>query len=81
MNSVSRSPVGTRRVGSLAGYDGYIIDITERLQFGERLLRAKTGVRHACGRYGPRFQQPLTAILGCSSIISARQEGDPFQTS
>jgi PAS domain S-box-containing protein len=67
--------------GLVTGYDGYIIDITERLQFQERLMRAQKleALGTLAGGMAHDFNNLLTAILGYSSIIlSKTKEGDPF---
>jgi signal transduction histidine kinase/ActR/RegA family two-component response regulator len=67
--------------GSVTGYDGYIIDITERMHFQERLIRAQKleAVGTLAGGMAHDFNNLLTAILGYSEIIlSQTKEGDPF---
>ncbi len=67
--------------GSVTGYDGYIIDITERTQFQERLMRAQKleAVGTLAGGMAHDFNNLLTAILGYSEIIlSKTTEGDLF---
>ena len=67
--------------GSVTGYDGYIIDITERMHFQERLMRAQKleAVGTLAGGMAHDFNNLLTAILGYSEIIlSKTKEGDPF---
>lgn len=67
--------------GNVKGFDGYIIDITEKKRLEERLIRAQKmeAVGTLAGGMAHDFNNLLTAILGYAEIIlSMTQEGDPF---
>ncbi len=67
--------------GNLEGYDGYIIDITEKKRLEERLIRSQKmeAVGTLVGGMAHEFNNLLTAILGYSEImLSMTSEGDQF---
>ncbi len=67
--------------GNIEGYDGYIIDITEKKRLEERLIRSQKmeAVGTLVGGMAHEFNNILTAILGYSEImLSMTAEGDPF---
>ncbi|MBI5203418.1 MAG: response regulator [Nitrospirae bacterium] len=67
--------------GSITGFDGYLINITEKKRMEERLIRAQKmeAVGTLAGGMAHDFNNLLTAILGYAEIIlSMTQEGDPF---
>ncbi|MDA8099038.1 MAG: ATP-binding protein [Nitrospiraceae bacterium] len=67
--------------GKIAGYDGYLIDISEQRRFQERLMRSQKleAVGTLAGGMAHDFNNLLTAILGYSSIICRQTtEGDPL---
>ncbi len=67
--------------GEIKGYDGYIIDITEKKRMEERLLRSQKleAVGTLAGGIAHDFNNLLTAIIGYSEIMldSIRKE-DPL---
>ncbi|TAL28911.1 MAG: response regulator [Nitrospirae bacterium] len=67
--------------GNIDGFDGYLIDITEKKRMEERLIRAQKmeAVGTLAGGMAHDFNNLLTAILGYAEIIlSMTKEGDPF---
>jgi signal transduction histidine kinase/ActR/RegA family two-component response regulator len=67
--------------GNVTGFDGYIIDITEKKRLEERLLRAQKleAVGTLAGGIAHDFNNLLAAILGYSEImLGMTNEGDPF---
>jgi len=67
--------------GGLKGFDGYIIDITEKKGLEERLLRSQklTAVGTLAGGIAHDFNNLLQAILGYSEMmLETTSEGDPF---
>ncbi len=67
--------------GKIKGYDGYIIDLTEKKRLEERLIRSQKleAVGTLAGGIAHDFNNVLTAILGYAEIIqSMTREGDPF---
>jgi PAS domain S-box-containing protein len=69
------------RDGDTGGFDGYIIDITEKKRLEERLLRSQKleAVGTLAGGIAHDFNNILQAILGYSELmIEMTKEGDPF---
>ena len=67
--------------GNVEGYDGYIIDITEKKRLEERLIRSQKmeAVGTLVGGMAHEFNNLLTAILGYSEImLSMTAEGDQY---
>ncbi|MBI4689187.1 MAG: response regulator [Nitrospirae bacterium] len=67
--------------GNLIGYDGYIIDVTEKRRLEERLIRSQKleAVGTLAGGIAHDFNNLLAAILGYSEILlDMSREGDPF---
>jgi PAS domain S-box-containing protein len=67
--------------GTVAGFDGYIIDITEKKRLEERLVRAQKmeAIGTLAGGLAHDFNNILTAILGYSSmLLKALKEHDAF---
>jgi PAS domain S-box-containing protein len=67
--------------GTVVGFDGYIIDITEKKRLEERLVRAQKmeAIGTLAGGMAHDFNNLLTAILGYSSILlRTLKEHDPF---
>ena len=67
--------------GNIEGYDGYIIDITEKKRLEERLIRSQKmeAVGTLVGGMAHEFNNLLTAILGYSEImLSMTAEGDQY---
>jgi PAS domain S-box-containing protein len=67
--------------GDIEGYDGYIIDITEKKRLEERLIRSQKmeAVGTLVGGMAHEFNNLLTAILGYSEImLSMITEGDQY---
>ncbi len=67
--------------GEVEGFDGYIIDITEKKRLEERLLRSQKleAVGTLAGGIAHDFNNLLQAILGYSEMmIEMTREGDPF---
>ena len=67
--------------GNITGFNGYIIDMTEKKRMEERLIRAQKmeAVGTLAGGMAHDFNNLLTAILGYAEIIlSMTKEGDPF---
>lgn len=64
--------------GSLKGYDGYIIDVSEKKKLEEQLLRAQKmeAVGTLAGGIAHDFNNILTAVLGYSELIKNRTEKD-----
>jgi signal transduction histidine kinase len=65
--------------GEVVGFDGYIIDITEKKHLEERLIRAQKmeAVGTLAGGMAHDFNNLLTAILGYSGImLKSLKEGD-----
>ncbi|MDA8239984.1 MAG: ATP-binding protein [Nitrospiraceae bacterium] len=72
----------TDQKGSLKGFDGYIIDITEKKGLEERLLRSQklTAVGTLAGGIAHDFNNLLQAILGYSEmLLDMSKEGDTFR--
>jgi signal transduction histidine kinase len=70
--------------GNIEGYDGYIIDITEKKRLEERLIRSQKmeAVGTLVGGMAHEFNNLLTAILGYSEMmLSTLEEGDPYYKS
>jgi PAS domain S-box-containing protein len=68
--------------GAVSGFDGYIIDITEKKNLEERLFRAQKmeAVGTLASGMAHDFNNLLTAILGYAEIIlSMSENGDPYQ--
>jgi PAS domain S-box-containing protein len=67
--------------GTVVGFDGYIIDISERRRLEERLIRAQKmeAIGTLAGGMAHDFNNILTAILGYSSILLKNlKEQDTF---
>jgi len=67
--------------GNLIGYDGYIIDITEKKKLEERLLRAQKmeAVGTLAGGIAHDFNNILAAVLGYAELMKDRiNEDDPL---
>jgi len=67
--------------GNIEGYDGYILDATEKKKLEERLIRSQKmeAVGTLVGGMAHEFNNLLTAILGYSEIMqSMTMEGDPY---
>jgi two-component system cell cycle sensor histidine kinase/response regulator CckA len=67
--------------GGLAGFDGYIIDVTEKKRLEERLMRSKKleAVGTLAAGMAHDFNNLLTAVLGYSGIILKQvPEDDPL---
>jgi PAS domain S-box-containing protein len=67
--------------GSITGFDGYLLDVTEKKRLEERLIRSQKmeAVGTLAGGMAHDFNNLLTAILGYSEIIQMKsKEGDPF---
>jgi PAS domain S-box-containing protein len=67
--------------GTVVGFDGYVIDITERKRMEERLVRAQKmeAIGTLAGGMAHDFNNLLTAILGYSSmLLKTLKEHDPF---
>jgi len=67
--------------GEVKGFDGYIIDITEKKRLEERLMRSQKleAVGTLAAGMAHDFNNLLTAILGYSGILLKMvKEGDPF---
>jgi len=67
--------------GNVEGYDGYIIDITEKKRMEERLIRSQKmeAVGTLVGGMAHEFNNLLTAILGYSEIMQSMvKEGDEY---
>ena len=67
--------------GEIRGFDGYIIDITEKKRLEERLMRSQKleAVGTLAAGMAHDFNNLLTAILGYSGILLKMvKEGDPF---
>jgi two-component system cell cycle sensor histidine kinase/response regulator CckA len=67
--------------GNTTGFDGYIIDVTEKKRMEERLIRSQKmeAVGTLAGGMAHDFNNLLTAILGYAEIIlSMTKEGDQF---
>ena len=67
--------------GEITGFDGYIIDVTEKKRIEERLFRGQKmeAVGTLAGGMAHDFNNLLTAILGYAEIIlSMTSEGDQF---
>lgn len=68
--------------GNVEGYDGYIIDITEKKRLEERLLRSQKleAVGTLAGGIAHDFNNLLTAIIGYSEILLDKlEEEDPLR--
>ncbi len=66
--------------GNIKGFDGYIIDMTEKKRLEERLLRSQKleSVGTLAGGIAHDFNNLLQAILGYAEIMmEATKEGDP----
>jgi two-component system, cell cycle sensor histidine kinase and response regulator CckA len=71
----------THSSGEIRGFDGYIIDVTEKKRLEDRLMRAQKmeAVGTLAGGMAHDFNNLLTAILGYAEIIlSMTNEGDQF---
>jgi signal transduction histidine kinase/ActR/RegA family two-component response regulator/HAMP domain-containing protein len=67
--------------GEITGFDGYIIDVTEKKRLEERLMRSQKleSVGTLAAGMAHDFNNLLTAILGYSGImLKTVVEGDPF---
>ena len=67
--------------GNITGFDGYLIDVTEKKRLEERLMRSQKmeAVGTLAGGMAHDFNNLLTAILGYAEIIQMKsKEGDPF---
>jgi PAS domain S-box-containing protein len=67
--------------GALMGFDGYIIDITEKRQLQERLVHAQKmeAIGTLAGGMAHDYNNLLTAILGYSSMLLKKlQAHEPF---
>lgn len=67
--------------GTVAGFDGYVIDITEKKRLEERLVRAQKmeAIGTLAGGLAHDYNNLLTAILGYSSmLLKALKEHDAF---
>ena len=67
--------------GAIVGYDGYIIDVTEKKRLEERLMRAQKmeAIGTLAGGLAHDFNNLLTAILGYSSmLLKTLKEPDAF---
>ncbi len=60
--------------GNIEGYDGYIIDITEKKRLEERLIRAQKmeAVGTLAGGIAHDFNNILTAVLGYAELIKEK---------
>ncbi len=71
----------TDNSGKIRGYDGYIIDITEKKRMEERLLRSQKleAVGTLAGGIAHDFNNLLTAIIGYSEImLDSIKKEDPL---
>jgi signal transduction histidine kinase/CheY-like chemotaxis protein/HAMP domain-containing protein len=78
--SLSLYPEADSR-GETVGFDGYILDVSEKKRIEERLIRSQKmeAVGTLAGGMAHDFNNLLTAILGYAEIIlSMTQEGDQF---
>jgi len=69
------------RAGAVTGFDGYIIDITEKKRLEERLIRSQKleAVGTLAAGMAHDFNNLLTAILGYSGImLKTFKEDDPL---
>ncbi len=67
--------------GEVRGFDGYVIDMTEKKRLEERLLRSQKleAVGTLAGGIAHDFNNLLQAILGYTEImLEMTKEGDPF---
>ncbi|MDA8423239.1 MAG: ATP-binding protein [Nitrospiraceae bacterium] len=67
--------------GSIDGFDGYLIDITEKKRLEERLVRSQKleAIGTLAAGMAHDFNNLLTAILGYSGImLKMTKEDDPF---
>lgn len=67
--------------GAVMGFDGYIIDITEKKRLEERLVRAQKmeAIGTLAGGLAHDYNNLLTAILGYSSMLLKKlQAHEPF---
>jgi PAS domain S-box-containing protein len=67
--------------GNIAGFDGYIIDITEKKRMEERLMRSQKleAVGTLAAGMAHDFNNLLTGILGYSGImLKMTREDDPY---
>jgi PAS domain S-box-containing protein len=67
--------------GDIGGYDGYLIDITEKKRMEEGLLRSQKleAVGTLAGGMAHDFNNILTAVLGYSEIMLEEiKEGQPY---
>ena len=72
----------TAQNGEINGFDGYIIDITEKKRLEERLLRSQKleAVGTLAGGIAHDFNNLLTAIIGYSEIMLEKiREDDPLR--
>ncbi len=68
-------------MGTVVGFDGYIIDITEKRRLEERLVRAQKmeAIGTLAGGLAHDYNNLLTAILGYSSMLLKKlQAHEPF---
>lgn len=68
-------------MGAIVGFDGYIIDITEKKRLEERLVRAQKmeAIGTLAGGLAHDYNNLLTAILGYSSmLLKTLREHDAF---
>lgn len=71
----------TGEAGSVKGFDGYIIDMTDKKRLEERLLRSQKleAVGTLAGGIAHDFNNLLTAIIGYSEIMLERvKDEDPL---
>ncbi len=69
------------RSGEIKGFDGYIMDITEKKRLEERLIRSQKmeAIGTLAGGIAHDFNNLLQAILGYSEMmLDETKEGDPF---
>ncbi len=68
-------------MGAVVGFDGYIIDMTEKKRLEERLIRAQKmeAIGTLAGGMAHDYNNLLTAILGYSSMLLKKlQAHEPF---
>ncbi|MEK6744731.1 MAG: ATP-binding protein [Nitrospirota bacterium] len=68
-------------MGTVVGFDGYVIDITEKKRLEERLVRAQKmeAIGTLAGGLAHDYNNLLTAILGYSSMLLKKlQAHEPF---
>jgi len=67
--------------GTITGFDGYIIDVTDKKRLEERLVRAQKmeAIGTLAGGLAHDYNNLLTAILGYSSMLLKKlQVNDPY---